>query len=140
MHYFSLTFLFTVLGITMAMGQQQLPVAVNFKKAYLEHTRDASGSPGKAYWQNKGSYMIRVTFDPITNVLSGNVAVDYTNNSPDTLKQVVFKLYPNLYQGQAMRNVAVLPEDLSKGVEIKTMLVNNNPVDIKKLVVRGTNM
>ncbi|SEM00859.1 hypothetical protein SAMN04488505_103121 [Chitinophaga rupis] len=140
MHYFSFTFLFTILSITMAIGQQQLPVAVNFKKAYLQHTRDANGSPGKAYWQNKGSYTIRVTFDPITNALSGNVGVDYTNNSPDTLRQVVFKLYPNLYQAQAMRNVPVLPEDLTNGVEIKTMLVNNTAIDSKKLVVRGTNM
>jgi len=140
MRYFSFTFLFTILGITLAMGQQQLPLAVNFKKAYLNHTRNTDGSPGKAYWQNTGSYTIKVTFDPDTNALAGKVDVDYTNNSPDTLRQVVFKLYPNLYQAQAMRNVQVLPEDLTKGVEIKTMLVNNNPVDSKKLVVKGTNM
>ncbi|HEY8917050.1 MAG TPA: M1 family metallopeptidase [Chitinophaga sp.] len=140
MHYFSFTFLFTILGITMAMGQQQLPVAVNFKKAYLQQTRNANGSPGKAYWQNKGSYTIKVTFDPNTNALSGNVDANYTNNSPDTLRQVIFKLYPNLYQAQAMRNVPVLPEDLTKGVEIKKMLVNNNLVDSKKLLIRGTNM
>jgi len=125
---------------TSLMGQVKLPVATNFKKAYSNHTRDTSGKPGKAYWQNKATYNINVTLDPATRNLSGKVTINYVNNSPDTLKQILFKLYPNLYQSQAMRNMPVSAEDLTDGVYIQSLSVNKQIVDSKKQAIRGTNM
>ncbi len=51
-----------------AAGQQNF-IAVNFHKAYQQHTRSLDGSPGKNYWQNGGKYAIKVSFDPITREL-----------------------------------------------------------------------
>jgi hypothetical protein len=121
-------------------AQAQLPVATNLNKAYDKRTRGLSGAPGKAYWQNSADYQINVSFAPNTRVLAGKVSINYQNNSPDTLKQVVFKLYPNLYQQQAMRNTQVSPEDLTTGVDITSIQFENKPVDAKKKVIRGTNM
>jgi hypothetical protein len=125
---------------TSLIGQVKLPVATNFKIAYHNHTRDTSGKPGKLYWQNKASYTINVTLDPATRKLSGKLTIDYVNNSPDTLRQIIFKLYPNLYQSQAMRNMPVSPDDLTNGVHIQSLAVNNKIVDSKKQATRGTNM
>mgnify|MGYP006199953219 CR=1 FL=1 len=36
-------------------------------------------------------------------LVSGTVDITYSNNSPDTLKQVWFKLYPNLYKAGTPR-------------------------------------
>nr|WP_067055408.1 M1 family metallopeptidase [Mucilaginibacter sp. L294] len=121
-------------------AQAQLPVATNLNKAYERHTRSLSGAPGKAYWQNNADYQINASFTPNTRVLTGTVSINYKNNSPDTLKQVVFKLYPNLYQQQAMRNTQVSPEDLTTGVDITAIQLDNKPVDAKKRIIRGTNM
>ncbi len=46
--------------------------------------------------QNKAGYDIKVAFDPATNGIFGSEQIRYTNNSPDTLKVINFKLFPNL--------------------------------------------
>jgi hypothetical protein len=121
-------------------AQEPLPVATNFGKAYTLHTRNNNGSPGASYWQNTADYRISIAFTPDTRVLTGKVNISYQNNSPDTLKQVVFKLYPNLYQQQAMRNTQIAPEDLTTGVNVSSVQVNSKPVDAKKQSIRSTNM
>ncbi|RFM34032.1 peptidase [Chitinophaga silvisoli] len=119
---------------------QHLPVAVNFQKSYQQQSRSIDGSPGKNYWQNGAKYAIRVNFNPDTRALAGSEGIDYYNNSPDTLKKVVFKLYPNLYQAQAMRNVPIAADDLTKGVSIQNMQLDSVSIAEKKRVIRGTNM
>ncbi|MDE3212862.1 MAG: M1 family peptidase, partial [Bacteroidota bacterium] len=56
------------------------------KKAYQNQTRSPDGSPGKKYWQNRGNYLIHVSFDPVTHLLSGRETITYFNESPDTLR------------------------------------------------------
>ena len=121
-------------------AQMKLTVAINFKKAYLNHTRSDDGLPGKNYWQNTADYTINVTLNPADNMLSGVMSVDYLNNSIDTLKQIEFKLYPNLYQSQSMRNVMVHPEDLGNGVNLQKVVVNDKECTAKQIIIRGTNM
>jgi hypothetical protein len=77
---------------------QTLPVPLNIQATYNKGTRSPTGNPGKNYWQNRADYSIKVNFDPQSRLLDGTVAIDYTNNSPDTLKQIWFKLYPNLFR------------------------------------------
>lgn len=119
---------------------QHLPVAVNFKKSYQQQSRSIDGSPGMNYWQNGAKYAIRVNFNPDTRALAGSEGIDYYNNSPDTLRKVIFKLYPNLYQAQAMRNVPIAADDLTKGVSIQNMQLDSVSIAEKKRVIRGTNM
>ena len=121
-------------------SQTVLPIPKNIQNAYTRGTRDKSGAPGKSYWQNSADYKIKVSFNPLTRQLTGTVEIDYTNNSPDTLKKIQFKLYPNLFQKQAMRNSFVSPKDLTNGVHIESVHFNDQLQDSTKRTVAGTNM
>jgi hypothetical protein len=123
--------------LTSHISAQQLPVATNFKHAYVTQTRTTTGAPGKNYWQNTGKYNIKVNFNPSTRELTGAEGIDYTNNSPDTLTTLVIKLYPNLYQAQSMRNMPVSPNDLTTGMTISALRLGNK--EIKHRII-GTNM
>ncbi len=52
----------------------------------------------QAYWQQHVSYDIRVTLIDSIHTLDGSLSVVYTNNSPDTLREVYFHLYANAFQ------------------------------------------
>ena len=129
-----------LLGTTIASAQITLPITTTLQKTYTNGTRAKSGKPGKNYWQNTANYTIKVNFDPKTRQLIGTVGIDYVNNSPDTLKKIEFKLYPNIYQKGSIRDMAVLPTDLTDGVQIKSISMNNQLLDSTKLHIEGTNM
>ncbi len=121
-------------------AQTTLPVPLNLQATYIKGTRTISGAPGKNYWQNKADYTIKVTFNPQSRLVNGAVDIDYTNNSPDTLKEIWFKLYPNLFKKGAVRSVPVLPEDVTEGVKIKKLSIDRQDQDTAKLTISGTNM
>ena len=94
MRYF-LLFVASLLTFT-AFTQKLLPTPRNIQATYDKGTRSLSGKPGKNYWQNTANYDISVTFNPATRLVSGSVNIAYTNNSPDILREIFFKLYPNI--------------------------------------------
>ncbi len=59
--------------------------------------RSANGAPGAKYWQNSVNYAIHVTLDERDTTLKGNVAINYTNKSPDTLNYLWLQLDQNLF-------------------------------------------
>jgi len=120
--------------------QTILPSSPNMQMAYAKGTRDRSGAPSISYWQNRADYALKVSYDPGSRALKGWVDIDYINNSPDTLDRLVFKLYPNLYKGDAMRNTVVSPADLGEGMRIDTIRIDGDPIDAGRRKVRGTNM
>jgi len=119
---------------------QQLPTDRNTQTAYVRHTRDLTGKPGKTYWQNRGDYHIAINFDPATRKVSGTVDITYYNNSPDTLKSLAMKLYPNLYKGNAMRNTAISLSDLGDGMQLSGLKVKGQAIADKDQIIHGTNM
>ena len=119
---------------------QSLPMARNIQKAYLKGTRAASGAPGPRYWQNTADYTIHVDFDPATRKVAGSVDIGYVNNSPDTLGQVWFKLYPNLYKQGIPRESRIAAEDQGEGVVIDTLIMNGKAIDRSRINIDGTNM
>lgn len=123
-----------------ASAQVTLPIATSIHKAYLKGTRNQNGRPGEKYWQNEANYNIKINFIPSSRILNGTVSIDYINNSPDTLNRVLFKLYPNLYRKEAMRSVQIASADLHDGIFIKSMRLNDQPIDSIKRLVKGTNM
>ncbi len=60
--------------------------------------RSASGEPGPKYWQNRADYKINCTIDTATHIVSGDVEIIYTNNSPDNLKFLWLQLDQNIYK------------------------------------------
>lgn len=133
---FSITIAACLLAI---LSQAQLPVPRNIQSSYTKGTRTTDGKPGAKYWQNRASYTIKVNFDPATRLLSGTEEISYINNSPDTLRQTAFKLYPNYYQKGATRDTKVRPADLMDGVSIQQVLVNGTD-KTKMMGIDGTNM
>jgi hypothetical protein len=73
-------------------------------------TRSASGQPGQNYWQNRANYLIHATLDEgkQDTTITGDVTVDYINNSPDKLDYLWFQLDQNLFKPDS-RGAAVTP-------------------------------
>lgn len=121
-------------------AQPDLPLSRTITAAYEKGTRSPDGRPGPAYWQNAARYDLQIRFEPDTRRLYGTAYITYTNNSPDSLDLLVFKLYPNLYQKGALRDRSVEPGDLTDGVRIQKMTLNGADVPAPDRRIDGTNM
>ncbi len=108
---------------------QQLFTNTNVKKAVERGTRTATGMPGKNYWQNKADYDIKVHFDPATQLLEGKQSITYYNNSPDTLKTIIIRLYPDLYKKGVERLSHIADSDLSEGVQISSFKIGQEQME-----------
>lgn len=121
-------------------AQQGLPVPTEIQAAYAKGTRAVTGKPGAKYWQNTANYDLKVNFNPASRELKGIVDVVYYNNSPDTLKQLWFKLYPNLYKKGTERKTKFNDRDLNEGVSILSMQADGRKLDQQAMTIEGTNM
>ncbi|MEP6465594.1 MAG: peptidase, partial [Parafilimonas sp.] len=126
--------------ISINLTAQPLPVLRNYGAAYNNQTRSADGKPGAKYWQNTAAYTINVSFAPATRIIAGGEEIIYTNNSPDTLQEVWFKLYPNLYQKGAERDMRVKAADVTDGVRIENFAVDGVNENTGVLEISATNM
>lgn len=70
--------------------------------------RSAKGTPGHDYWQNSASYLIHATLSEKDTSITGDVTINYTNNSPDQLEYVWLQLDQNIFDA-ASRSVAATP-------------------------------
>lgn len=66
--------------------------------------RSASGAPGPAYWQNRADYVLKARIDTLSEILSCNETIRYTNNSPDRLSCLWLELDQNTYREDARSN------------------------------------
>jgi len=123
-----------------AFAQNTLPVPAAVQQAYARGTRHVQGKPGPDYWQNTADYDLKIDFDPSSRVLKGVVEVVYKNQSPDTLKELWFKLYPNLYKTGTPRSSKIADKDLGEGVRISSMVVDGKTVSAENMLTEGTNM
>ena len=48
----------------------------------------------KAYFQQQADYVISVSLDDSLNMLSAFETIEYTNNSPDVLNEIIFTCGP----------------------------------------------
>jgi peptidase M1-like protein len=60
--------------------------------------RSANGEPGKEYWQNSASYLIRATLIEKDTAVAGDVQITYTNNSPGALDYLWLQLDQNIFK------------------------------------------
>ena len=65
--------------------------------------RTAAGQPGHKYWQQQADYVISVTLDENTLVLTGTEEVTFHNNAPEPLKYLWFQLDQNIRQKNSLR-------------------------------------
>jgi len=132
-----------VLAFSVSFGSN-LKKPKEIKKAYTNQTRSYDGKPGINYWQNFSEYNIKAEIDPKTRLLTGREKIVYFNNSPDTLKSIVLKLYQDMYKKGAARNTELNPETVTEGVKISKLIVDGNKlslnVDDKLISYQGTNL
>jgi hypothetical protein len=96
----------------------------NVKAAFRKGTRSPDGRPGPAYWQNRGRYNIAITALPPDRNVRGDEQITYFNNSPDTIRNPVIKLFLNIHKPGAPRVGGASPEYLTSGVHIDSLAVN----------------
>lgn len=58
----------------------------------------AEASVPDDYWQQEVNYQMEVTLQPDLRTIEGKIAINYNNNSPDTLHVVYLKAWPNAIQ------------------------------------------
>lgn len=107
---------------------QELFTTTNIQDAYKNETRTSYGKPGKGYWQNRADYNIAVSFDPATQLLKGKETISYENNSPDTLKEIIIRLYPDLYKNGVARSRPIPEKDLGDGVKIESFRIGEENI------------
>jgi len=122
----SRAWLLALLGVPLvprtATDSLYMPRAV--KEAYAKGTRSMDGRPGPNYWENHARYSITVTATPPDRNIRGSEQITYMNNSPDTLKNLVIKLFLNIHKPGAPRNGGAQPDYLTSGVHIDRFAVN----------------
>jgi len=94
------------------------------KAAFRKGTRSPDGRPGPAYWQNRGRYNIAITALPPDRTIRGSEQITYMNNSPDTLRNPVIKLFLNIHKPGAPRAGGASADYLTSGVHIDSLAVN----------------
>ncbi|HEY0778725.1 MAG TPA: M1 family metallopeptidase [Gemmatirosa sp.] len=94
------------------------------KRAFTLGTRSADGRPGPRYWQNHARYTIALTTLPPDRAVRGTEQIVYANNSPDTLRSLVFKLFVNIHRPGAPREAPASPDYLTSGVHVDAFAVN----------------
>lgn len=115
---------------SLIFAQNNLYLPRDILSAYEKDTRSFDGTPGKNYWQNSADYKIKVSVDPKTRLLKGSEKIIYYNNSPDTLKQIIFNIIQDLNKPETERGFTISKEALSDGVMIEKFLLNNSEIKL----------
>lgn len=113
-----------VAGFSITASAQSLFVPRNVQDAYAKGTRSADGRPGKNYWQNTARYDIRITAAPPARQVRGTETITYFNNSPDTLRSLVMRLFLNIHKPGAARDQPVHKDYLSTGIIIDSFIAD----------------
>ncbi len=69
-----------------------------FTLAFFILISSSSFSQEQHYWQQKANCNISVSLNDSSNTLDGTIAIQYSNNSPDTLTFIWFHLWANAYK------------------------------------------
>ncbi len=132
--------LIAILFSFQSLSQEKLFIPRNIQSAYEKGTRSPDGKPGAEYWQNSSDYKIEVEVDPSAYLFNGSEEVTYYNNSPDTLKRIVLRLYPNVFKKGSARDYAINPEAVTDGVTIEKISVSGRSINLEnQSIFRVTN-
>ncbi|MEP6902485.1 MAG: M1 family metallopeptidase [Actinomycetota bacterium] len=97
---------------------QDLYMPRDVKAAFRNETRTADGRPGKNYWQNTARYNISLSVAPPNKTVTGTEEITYTNNSPNPLESIVFRLTLNVHTPEAPREPQISADYMTSGVHI----------------------
>ena len=117
----------------MASAQSsKLYIPRDILKAYEKGTRSYDGKPGPNYWINHTDYNIQAEVFPKEHKVEGHEFVTFYNESPDTLKQLVIRLYQDIMKKGNTRDFPINPADETDGVKIDTLILDGVGFSAKK--------
>lgn len=108
--------------------------------------RTASGKPGPEYWQNSADYKLEVALDDKTHVVSGNVTIHYTNNSPETLDFIWVYLEQNRFNKNSRGTLTTPVQgsrysgDVEGGYELSGVSAKTKTGTSSKYLINDTRM
>lgn len=133
-----------ILIINLYAQNSNIYLPVDIRPLYENDTRSMDGKPGPNYWQNHSDYEIQVELIPSARLISGSANIIYFNNSPDTLKQIVFRLYPDIFRKGQTRDFNLDPADINNGMKISFLQIGDQQFDEMKIDTsdfrKGTNL
>jgi len=145
--FFMFIAIVSFLSVCAQSQQSGLYMPLEFQKAYKKETRKLDGSVSSLYWQDRSVYQLKAKIDPYKKLLQGEGRIVYYNNSPDTVKQIVFQTYPDYYKAGATRagffSATYDSSLISDGMVIEKLIIGDSVIDITntKLVdYGGTNV
>jgi len=116
---------------TITFSQQELFIPREILSAYENGTRSFNGKPGAEYWQNSAEYKIKAEVIPDEFLLNGIEEITYYNKSPDTLKQIVVRLYQNIMRAGVTRDFNFSPDGLTDGIVLKNITADDREINIE---------
>ncbi len=119
-----------IVSFTTAIFAQELYMPRNIKAAYQKGTRSIDGKPGKSYWQNHGKYLMEISVDVNTKIVTGSESIEYSNNSTDTLKSITIRFVNNLHKPTAPRGGSVSEDFLSDGLTITSFKIDGETYNV----------
>ena len=105
-----------------------LYVPRDVQQAYAKGTRSPDGRPGPNYWQNQAEHRIRISVSPPSRRVQGEQEIVYTNHSPEPLDRLIFRLYANAHQAEAIRDRPVDAKFLNDGVTVEDFQIDGKAV------------
>jgi hypothetical protein len=110
--------------------RRDIPITNAIRRALAAGTRDSTGRPARGYWQLRTDYTIRARLDTATSRLTGRETVVIRNASPDTLRQIVLRLDPNLFLGNTPQAAPWVPAEVTDGMVITRLAVDGREADL----------
>lgn len=115
-------------GISNGEPGSGLYVPRHILKAYDKGTRSRDGQPGPNYWQNQAVHRITLTVNPPDKRIRGEQEIIYTNNSPDPLPILLFRMYMDAHRPEALREIPTSSDFMTSGVKIEAFSINGKDV------------
>ncbi len=137
-------FSFSIVAQEADYGNQHLFDEFTYRQGSVYRT--ASGKPGPEYWQNSADYSLEATLDDKNHTIKGNVTIQYTNNSPETLDFIWLFLEQNRFT-ETSRGTLTTPVtgsrysgDIEGGLELSNVLAKTKTGSSSKHLISDTRM
>ncbi len=108
--------------------RRDLPHTNMIRRAWAAGTRDASGRPGRRYWQLWMEYTIHARLDPITSRVTGRETAVIHNTSDTAMSSIQLRLDQNLFAPNVPK-IEAMP-GLTDGMKVTRLAFDGQEVDL----------
>ena len=133
---------FLIFATNIYSQKSSLFIPLEVQAAYENGTRTYDGTVSNNYWINQTDYKINAELFPDSNLLVGDAKIIYNNYSPDSLRNIVFRLYQNIFKPGSVRDWNVPDSYLGEGIKITSLKIMGKIIDVNssKVSTAGTNL